>query len=199
MELPTWVDPEEDKPAPMPLLRVQSFVNTLDVAQDRDLLRDVQAAREWLADVGLIAPGTLVSATQLQEARSVREAVRALIAHNGGGPPPAQDQLATLRALTSRRRPIADVEHGGRITLRVSETGELPDGLLGLLLTIRDAQDDGSWARLKLCENPDCRWAFFDSSRNRQGAWCTMAACGNRLKNRRFRARRRDHEPAGGG
>ena len=50
---------------------------------------------------------------------------------------------------------------------------------------------DGTWSRLKLCANPDCDWAFYDRSRNRQGAWCTMEVCGNRLKNRRFRARAR--------
>jgi predicted RNA-binding Zn ribbon-like protein len=60
-----------------------------------------------------------------------------------------------------------------------------------LLISIRDAQADGTWSRLRVCRNPDCRWAFFDRSRNRQGTWCTMAACGNRDKNRRFRARQR--------
>ncbi|MBV8999263.1 MAG: CGNR zinc finger domain-containing protein, partial [Solirubrobacterales bacterium] len=42
-----------------------------------------------------------------------------------------------------------------------------------------------------LCANPDCEWAFFDRSRNQQGSWCAMETCGNRLKNREFRARRR--------
>jgi predicted RNA-binding Zn ribbon-like protein len=63
-------------------------------------------------------------------------------------------------------------------------------GLLGLLLSIRDAQADGSWDRLKLCGNPDCRWAFYDRSHSRRGSWCDMASCGNRLKNRNLRARR---------
>jgi predicted RNA-binding Zn ribbon-like protein len=59
------------------------------------------------------------------------------------------------------------------------------------LVVIRDAQRDGSWARLKACANEDCRWVFYDQSRNRGGSWCDMAACGNRLKNRDFRARHR--------
>jgi len=64
-------------------------------------------------------------------------------------------------------------------------------GLFDLLLIIRRAQQDGSWSRLKVCANPDCRWAFYDRSRNQQGNWCNMALCGNRLKNRQLRARRR--------
>ena len=49
---------------------------------------------------------------------------------------------------------------------------------------------DGSWGRMKLCGNPDCLWAFYDRSHSRRGAWCEMASCGNKLKNRNLRARR---------
>ena len=56
---------------------------------------------------------------------------------------------------------------------------------------MRDAQRDGTWARLKACANDACAWAFYDRSRNRGGTWCDMASCGNMLKNREFRARRR--------
>jgi predicted RNA-binding Zn ribbon-like protein len=69
--------------------------------------------------------------------------------------------------------------------------GSVPERLGELLLIIRDAQRDGSWARLKACGNDECRWVFYDRSRNHGGTWCEMAACGNKLKNRDFRARRR--------
>jgi predicted RNA-binding Zn ribbon-like protein len=56
---------------------------------------------------------------------------------------------------------------------------------------IRHAEEEGSWSRLRACANPDCRWVFYDRSRKQQGHWCDMAVCGNRLKNRTLRARRR--------
>jgi predicted RNA-binding Zn ribbon-like protein len=58
------------------------------------------------------------------------------------------------------------------------------------VLDVRDAQAGGNWDRMRLCRNEDCRWAFYDRSHSRQGAWCNMAVCGNRLKNRNLRARR---------
>jgi hypothetical protein len=61
--------------------------------------------------------------------------------------------------------------------------------LARLLLIIRDAQRDGTWARLKACRNPDCRWAYYDRSHAGRGAWCDMAVCGNRIKNRNLRSR----------
>jgi predicted RNA-binding Zn ribbon-like protein len=46
---------------------------------------------------------------------------------------------------------------------------------------------EGTWPRLKACRN--CHWAFYDTSKNRSGTWCSMQLCGNRLKTRRFRSR----------
>lgn len=45
--------------------------------------------------------------------------------------------------------------------------------------------------RLRQCENPECRWLFLDTSRNRTRRWCDMKLCGNRMKARRFKASRR--------
>ncbi len=50
----------------------------------------------------------------------------------------------------------------------------------------------GDPARIKLCENPDCRWVFYDRSRSRTRRWCEGASgCGNLLKVRRFRERQK--------
>jgi predicted RNA-binding Zn ribbon-like protein len=78
----------------------------------------------------------------------------------------------------------------GRIEVGAYAGGGLADGLVALLLVVRDAQVDGTWSRLRLCANEECRWAFYDRSRNGAGLWCRMEVCGNRLKNRRLRARR---------
>jgi predicted RNA-binding Zn ribbon-like protein len=64
------------------------------------------------------------------------------------------------------------------------------DGALGrLLATVTAAQQDGTWARLKVCPAEDCRFAFYDTSRNRSAVWCDMKVCGNRHKVRSFRER----------
>ncbi|UFJ41382.1 CGNR zinc finger domain-containing protein [Brevibacillus humidisoli] len=45
--------------------------------------------------------------------------------------------------------------------------------------------------RLKICANEDCRWVFFDQSRNRTARWCDDRMCGNLMKVRRFRERQK--------
>jgi predicted RNA-binding Zn ribbon-like protein len=60
-----------------------------------------------------------------------------------------------------------------------------------LLATVFRSMSDGTWGRMKACGNPDCRWAFYDGSKNQSARWCEMASCGNRMKARAFRERAR--------
>jgi predicted RNA-binding Zn ribbon-like protein len=187
---PSWASHLEDKLAPMPLLLVQAFVDTLDTDRGTDILADDDEARAWLADAGLLGPGDRFG-EDLRLAREVRESLRALIRRNTSRTPVTDEELEPLAEVLRRAQPRLEVTSDGRVSLFApSPPARLADGLLGLLLIIRDAQADGSWDRLKLCGNPDCLWAFYDRSHSRQGAWCDMASCGNRIKNRSLRARR---------
>lgn len=66
------------------------------------------------------------------------------------------------------------------------------DGALAaLMLSVADAVAAGTWERLKMCEAPDCRWVFYDRSRPNRGRWCAAELCGNRMKTKAYRERRR--------
>lgn len=185
-----WYGDVEAKPAPDPLRRVQAFINTLDRESGQDRLANPADAASWLIGQGLLGDGVTPSRSDLEAFIAVREGLRALVIHNTGGRAPDAGALEPLRRLAA----------GVPARLRVGDTGDLevvPDGgagsdqLLSLLLVVKDAQRDGSWVHLKACANEDCQWAFYDRSRNHGGTWCDMASCGNKLKNREFRARRR--------
>jgi predicted RNA-binding Zn ribbon-like protein len=191
--LPSWASHLLHKLAPPPLLLVQAYVNTLDLDLRTDILAHADEAQAWLADTGLRDLGQPGLTADLELARAFRESLRAMIARNTGGPPLTEAELRPLEQVTSEAAPRLEVTAECQVELECTEDEDaqrLVDGLAGLLLTIRDAQADGSWDRMKLCGNPDCLWAFYDRSHSRQGAWCDMASCGNRLKNRSLRARR---------
>ena len=191
MTVPSWVPDEEIKPAPMPLLLVQAFVNTWDGDHASDLLLDPGTARDWMTRAGLWSAGRAPDPAELHLARGVREGIRAILVANAGGPSPSPGDLEPLQAVAQASRPALQVGIGGQVSLG-PEPADRPDaGLLTVLLVIRDAQRDGTWPRLKACGNPDCQWAFYDRSHSRVGAWCDMATCGNRIKNRRLRQRPR--------
>jgi predicted RNA-binding Zn ribbon-like protein len=63
-----------------------------------------------------------------------------------------------------------------------------------ILAAVVSAVSTGSWKRLKAC--PDCRWVFYDNTRNGSKRWCLMyaggpdgRACGTIAKVRRYRDR----------
>jgi predicted RNA-binding Zn ribbon-like protein len=45
-------------------------------------------------------------------------------------------------------------------------------------------------AKVRTCAVDTCRWLFLDTSKNHTRRWCNMKVCGNRMKARRFQARR---------
>jgi predicted RNA-binding Zn ribbon-like protein len=184
-----WAADAETKPAPDPLIRVQELVNTVELPEGPDRLADPADARPWLVANGLLTSDAELKASDLELLREVRSALRAMLVRNAGGPPPTKD-LAPLRKVATEGAARADVDESGDVVL--SAAGDsVPARLIELLLIIRDAQRDGTWARLKACGNDECHWAFYDRSRNHGGTWCEMSSCGNKLKNREFRARKR--------
>jgi predicted RNA-binding Zn ribbon-like protein len=51
----------------------------------------------------------------------------------------------------------------------------------------------GDSKRIKICENRDCLWIFYDESKNRSRKWCEGGTgCGNLMKVRRFRVREKN-------
>jgi predicted RNA-binding Zn ribbon-like protein len=189
--LPSWYPfAKEGKPAPMPLLLVQAFLNTRHFEGDSDLLSDPETARRWLVETQLLPRTAKVTAAELELARGMRDSIRRLLSVRRGEAPGAP-ALRPLRQLADAHSACLTVDNQGRLRLDNPRHSDLGDGMFDLLLIVRDAQEHGSWSRLKVCGNSECRWAFYDRSRNQQGHWCEMAVCGNRLKNRAFRARRR--------
>jgi predicted RNA-binding Zn ribbon-like protein len=180
----------EGKPAPIPLLAVQAFANTVDVEEGTDRLDSVASWQEWLEESDLIAPGVRLRSEHLSEARAMRDLIRDLLAANSREPDGGHD-TGRIAELLGIRRVMLTSGAGGELELDLSPAHNpqwLSSQLAGI---VHNAQLTGTWPRLKLCENPECSWAFYDSSRNRSGSWCRMGECGNRLKNRAYRARQR--------
>jgi predicted RNA-binding Zn ribbon-like protein len=149
------------------------LVNTTD-GEQRELLP------QWLEERGVVP-----SPPALERAREVREALRELLIANNEHRSPSAAAAETLERTAAR----------AHLTVRLSPSAELVplaggvEGALGAVLAAAfDCMRDGNWPRLKACRN--CHWAFYDESRNRSAAWCSMQLCGNRLKTRAYRRRK---------
>jgi len=174
--------------APPPLDLVIDFVNTLDREAGTDALATPHQLAAWLVERRLLqAAGAPASKAELQRAIRLREALRALMLANNGG---AADEHALDELEWTARWGDLGVHFAadGSVSLKPGADG-LPGALAQLLVPVANAIGEGSWQRVKACRASDCRWAFYDRSRNRSCVWCEMAVCGNRTKVRAYRQR----------
>ncbi len=165
---------------------MRAFVNTLDVEDGVDELVDPPALTRWLRERGQLSGGSATKA-DLMRARTLREALRALLVANNHLEADT-DAAALVLAETAARARLLFSFQGARPTLAPDASGV--DAALGLLLVpVAEAMSRGTWQRLKACRAETCRWAFYDHARNRSRTWCSMAVCGNRTKAEAYRRR----------
>ena len=183
-------EPRRDAPGRLELVR--QFINTADLEPDEDQLGDLAALERWLRERQLIRSRDRLAAGDLERALAVREALRELLAGRSLGPVDA-GAVRSLNSLPAGALLRVAFDSDGAPRLEPVAEG-LDRALAELYAIIDRASADGSWARLKVCADHGCRWAFYDRSKNRSRSWCNMAVCGNRAKARHYRERKR---PAG--
>lgn len=123
--------------------------------------------------------------------RKLRRSLRRFIdGYRRQGILPARE-LAALNRILAQAPVTRRLEEGGTLALRETERGI--EGLMGeIVASLAPMLARGEPSRVKICENPDCGWVIYDESRNQTRRWCSAADCGNLIKVRRHRSRRRN-------
>jgi len=181
-------DEHDTEPAPPGDLElVQQFVNSIDFETGEDELADPASAVAWLRAHGLAADGDAFGATDVARVVAFREGLRTLLLSHHGEDVDA-GAIAALEAAGAEAPLVVTFARDGALRLEPALGGV--EGAIGRLLAIvAMAEADGTWARMKACPADNCRWAFYDHSRNRSRTWCSMEVCGNRAKARTYRTR----------
>jgi predicted RNA-binding Zn ribbon-like protein len=194
------------------------FINTLDnrPTQPKELLNDYNDLARFAEKAGILTPAqrnyfsknvplrTAEAERALRRARSLRESLHAIFAalmNHQKVPQPAMDQLnAALHdaALHSRLVESNQVGRDKRQHNKILEWrfDDLTSSFTALLWPIaRSAADllaSGQLSLVRACSSPTCRWLFLDTSKNHHRRWCSMKLCGNRIKVRKFYARKKE-------
>ena len=166
------------------LVAVQDLLNSIELSEASDELRDPEAAAAWLRRQGLVDAGRAPDAEELARLVAIRDGLRAMTVANSGGvlDPEAVGGLERAAAEVRLRAVIDDDG------LRLEPTCGGVDGLIfRVLAAVASSRTEGTWRRFKACRDETCQWVFYDASKNASGAWCTMDTCGNRAKARRYR------------
>lgn len=174
-------------PAPSGLELVQDFVNTADLEQGTDVLAAPESCRDWLVAHDLLVKDVGLDVSDLEALRDVREAIRAVLRENNDGTLGAAALERLNRAAKDVSLRVMFDAGGAHLDPQAPGVGR---AIGRLLAVIYQSMLLGTWTRLKVCRSDDCQWAFYDHSKNRSGAWCTMASCGNKTKTRAYRRRK---------
>ena len=170
---------------------VQAFLNSANHRSGREDFKTPGQLKEWLVEHALLAADAVVGEADVGQAIAVRNALFSLVESRDRG---ATDREALDILNRSARSAQMSVRFGEAGQARIEPLAPAVDGALGKIIAIVvDSMTDGSWNRLKACRGDDCSWAFYDRSKNRSGAWCDIADCGNVAKARSYRARHAQH------
>jgi predicted RNA-binding Zn ribbon-like protein len=184
------------------------FLNSVATPEDEpvDWIDDGEGFLAWLRESGLVPPAELEQMRSratpeeldavAREARRLREWFRRYVRKRMGRPLPATAlaELGPLNELLKRDHSFTQVvaSRGGdqRFELRRERRWGRPETLL---LPVADAMaslvSDEDFSNVKACEGAGCTLLFVDRTRGARRRWCSMAVCGNRGKQARFRDR----------
>jgi predicted RNA-binding Zn ribbon-like protein len=173
------------------------FVNSdwhdhLGRAPAADRLDDPQWIRQFTRSAGLPAIDADDSA-QRRQLKELRDLLQRIAAECVAGRKISEANLSALNrylAQTHVRPRLVRKPPHFRLDLSPTSRG-LAALEFAVAASLADFLIQGEASRLKLCENPACRWLFYDATRSRTRRWCA-AVCGNLIKVRKFRRRSRN-------
>ncbi len=186
-----------------------AFVNTLqfDRGQVTEHLPTAEVALAWLFDHSLLHSETrddlvarlagepATEARVLRRIGRVRAAIRELLVASVDRRPPGTRALGEVNRALRVHYVTYLLPAPDGVSLDHRHEGDPVEGALGRLAeSVARELTQGRPERLRVCENPDCRWVFVDTSHSGRRKWCDMRTCGNRVKVARHRQRRREEQ-----
>ncbi|MGB7973915.1 MAG: CGNR zinc finger domain-containing protein [Roseiarcus sp.] len=141
-----------------------------------------------------VAGNADLAADLLGQAAALRDAIHDIGVALGHRAKPPEAALASLSALHARF--VAKAELSPEVA-SCRWTWSIPaspvEGALGpVALAAVRLFTEGDFHRIRECGGHACGWLFYDRSKNNRRRWCEMEVCGNRAKQRRLAARRRE-------
>jgi predicted RNA-binding Zn ribbon-like protein len=135
-----------------------------------------------------------LAADLLAQAVGLRDAIHSVGAALGHRAKPPEAALASLSALHARFVAKAELAPGALSCRWTWSLCASPvEAALGpIALAAVRLFTEGDFDRIRECGGHACGWLFYDRSKNNRRRWCEMEVCGNRAKQRRLAARRRE-------
>jgi len=156
-----------------------------------DRIRLASWRRGFLKRWGFAALAAPTADEQLELVR-LRTLLRRLVEHAASGRAPTAADIRDLNKVLAQPALRRVSRRRGNCEL---ELVPVADGWAWVIAetatSFAELLREEDWGRIRACANADCRFAFYDVTKNGSRRWCAQTICGNRAKGRRFRERKR--------
>lgn len=149
---------------------------------------------EWLQ--GFIAKWNLpglepAQARNIDRLRELRELIGQMTNLLTSGKPLLAEQLDALNRIMKQGPVVFHVaaqEDGYKVS-PVPLSNDTDHLMASIAASFAEWIGKGDHSRVRICENADCLWVFYDDTKNRSKRYCDDRLCGNLMKVRRYRAK----------
>ncbi|WP_426454804.1 CGNR zinc finger domain-containing protein [Paenibacillus sp. S-38] len=160
--------------------------------RSEDRLEQPEWIRQWLDGHGL-AGVSLPDPEELAALKGLRSLMQSIVKALSAGEPVSAPLLDDLNRVLAGGPVFRRLMHsGGRYVLELdAQHSTWPSVRAETAASLARTLAEGDPARIRICENRDCLWVYYDDTRNRSKRYCDDKLCGNLMKVRRFRAKKK--------
>jgi predicted RNA-binding Zn ribbon-like protein len=130
---------------------------------------------------------------EMTDLKRLRSLLFDMVNRIAAGSLPDDDQMERLNRTMAQGQVTRCVSRDGdgfRVELAPARR-DWPQAMAEIASSFAQTLADGELSRIRICDNPDCLWVYYDDTRNRSKRYCDDKCCGNLMKVRRFRAKKK--------
>lgn len=181
------------------LANLYDFANSLDVRHfvhhgvqhpKSDELTGPRELGVWMSQRGLLFTSARITPAMFETALDLRKTVRDYLQRDPADRRKDRDAVRSLNRAFKLFPLVVEARDDRGMVLRPARSDALA-GLSAVVAELYDGSSNGTLDRLKMCASEECRRVFFDRSKPATRRWCMSSLCGNRVKTRAYRERRR--------
>lgn len=163
------------------------FVGTRKRRRDavpEETLGTPASLRSWLLESGVV--DTACGPDELAAAIAVREAIYVLVTARLSGSSYDESALTLVNGVARGPAVITQLTAAGRRT-----EGTAEQALSSIARHAIGTLGGPGAEQMRECGLPECTMVYLDHSRGGRREWCAMESCGNKIKARAYRARKK--------
>lgn len=159
---------------------------------------DQQKWLQWFMQQDQITATRLPNKKELNELKELRSFLLDLIRHITSGGTLAANHIEILNRWMGKAPIYRQLTQPAEQTVHLSyfpANANWTQVMAEISASFASTLENGELSRIRICDNPDCLWVYYDDTRNRSKRYCDDKMCGNLMKVRRFRAKKKLSAP----